>query len=662
MNFKNELENYIITLLNNSPYQNLSYQRKAILEGVQFFLYSFYMKPLMLRATFDDEIEYQDIQKYLESKWGTIEQSTFMKTMNLTTQQFFQVQTNNLFYNPFPVYSMDVGIGKTLIWLLSIVWALHCLKSEHLNIAIIIPPLIKPFYKEVIQNLKLPHHFTFITSPEDLTKKNLIDENKITSQFISETHFAISKDFDGWKGKKSLIKETNLKRAFKLNKHQYLALVLIDEFTSPINPLWSKKENYSETIAPYDILNKKLQIANMFGFWLSASKQHFLYGNNDNFIGMPYYIFSFPSEFIKKENVLKELQKKWLYHNPHFFIKHYWTSTNWDNDFWELFTQMKINLLKYEEKKNEYYQNFKSIIMELSNKINLANIDNIIKMIENYLSATNKEEKSFKRSKQNLEILLQKLKQDKFYSEPIEKIFIHIPFSELQQQKTLILLDDNWSKNKIKNFQNYLIENNHTLLSLENFQKEKKGVLIGSLDELWRGWNFQDFDNLIISYIADVNLEDIHQFFWRLDRIKSKEGKKSIFVYSYFWNNNLIEQYLENRKDISSEEYLVEVLFKEREKKIFEDLKETQQKLISETYKLRIEINNKASLTYKNQYEQELLNQITQDISSKIHTYFSAVNITDPTQQKNLLNLILKILKSNRDMIMMILENNFFQD
>ena len=73
------------------------------------------MKPLLLRAMFDDEIDLLDIQKFLDEKWGTIENSTYLKNMNINTQQLFQIQINNSFYNPFPVYSMDVGIGKTII-------------------------------------------------------------------------------------------------------------------------------------------------------------------------------------------------------------------------------------------------------------------------------------------------------------------------------------------------------------------------------------------------------------------------------------------------------------------------------------------------------------------------------------------------------------------
>jgi hypothetical protein len=73
------------------------------------------MKPLLLRAMFDDEIDLLDIQKFLDEKWGTIENSTYLKNMNISTQQLFQIQINNPFYNPFPVYSMDVGIGKTII-------------------------------------------------------------------------------------------------------------------------------------------------------------------------------------------------------------------------------------------------------------------------------------------------------------------------------------------------------------------------------------------------------------------------------------------------------------------------------------------------------------------------------------------------------------------
>ena len=73
------------------------------------------MKPLLLRAMFDDEIDLLDIQKFLDEKWGTIENSTYLQNMTISTQQLFQIQINNPFYNPFPVYSMDVGIGKTII-------------------------------------------------------------------------------------------------------------------------------------------------------------------------------------------------------------------------------------------------------------------------------------------------------------------------------------------------------------------------------------------------------------------------------------------------------------------------------------------------------------------------------------------------------------------
>lgn len=660
MVFQTKLETYIDALFEKSPYELLTFQKKAILEWVHFFLYSFYMKPLLLRAMFDDEIDLLDIQKFLDKKWGAIEDSTYLKNMNISTQQLFQIQVNNPFYNPFPVYSMDVGIGKTIIWLLSMVWVLHCLNAEHLNISIIIPQLIKPFYEEVIKNFNLPHHFTFITKPEDLRDNTLIDKKKITTKFISKTHIDISKEFDQWIGKKSLIKTSNIRKTFKLDKYQFLCFALIDEFTSPVNPLWHKQETYITSLAPYNLLNYQLNLASIFWFWLSASKQHIAYGNHDNFVGMPYYLFPFPTKFLKKEEVLKELTKKGLYQTPNLFIKHYGTSINWDNNFWELYTQMKINILDYETKKMEYAQSFKNIIMGLTKGIDLRKVDSIIEIIEDHLKLTLEEERKFKQAQTKLKWLLDKLKLTKFYSKSIEEVLAQIPFSEIQDQKTLILLDDNWSDKKIEDFKEKLIGKNHTILNLGNYQELNNGILIGSLDELGRGGNFQDFHNLIITYISDASLEDIHQFFWRIDRINSIWEKKNVFVYSYFGDNNLIEEYLKNRKDISSEEILVEVLFKEKEKKIFSKLKNAQQDLISISKKFQIELKETFSKPTINSYEQEFLDNITKDISSKIKSYLTMADITNPLNQKTLLKYILKLLLSNREMIKMIFENELF--
>lgn len=660
MDYKTKLETYIDSLFEKSPYELLTFQKKAILEWIHFFLYSFYMKPLLLRAMFDDEIDLLDIQKFLDEKWGTIENSTYLKNMNISTQQLFQIQINNPFYNPFPVYSMDVGIGKTIIWVLSMVWVLHCLNADHLNISIVIPQLIKPFYEEVIKNFNLPHHFTFITKPQDLREKKLIDREKITTKFLSQMHINISKEFDEWIGKKSLIKKSNIKKAFKLDKHQFLCFALIDEFTSPLNPLWHKKETYVTSLAPYNLLNYKLNLTSIFWFWLSASKQHIAYGNHDNFVGMPYYLFPFPTQFLKKEEVLEELTSKGLYHNNNFFIKHYGTSVDGDNNFWELYTQMQSNLLEYETKKMKYSEDFNNIIMGLAKGIDLRKVDAIIEMIDEHLKLTLEEEKKFKNAQKKLKALLDKLKMSKFYSKPIEEVLAQIPFSELQDQKTLILLDDNWNDKKIKEFIAKLIEKNHTILTLENYQGSSNGILVGSLDELGRWGNFQDFHNLIIAYISDASLEDIHQFFWRLDRINNIGGKKNVFVYSYFWDNNLIEKYLENRKDISSEEILVEVLFKEKEKKIFNDLKIKQQGLVSISQKLQIELTETFLKPSINVYEQEFLANISNDISSKIKSYLALTDIKNTINQKNLLKYIAKLLISNREMIKLIFENELF--
>lgn len=662
MDYQKKLETYIDTLFENSPYELLAFQKKAILEWIHFFLYSFYMKPLLLRAMFDDEIDLLDIQRFLDEKWGAIENSTYLKNMNISTQQLFQIQINNPFYNPFPVYSMDVGIGKTIIWVLSMVGVLHCLNAEHLNISIVIPQLIKPFYEEVIKNFKLPHHFTFITNPEDLRKKELIDKDKITSKFLSKTHIDISKEFDEWIDKKSLIKRSNIKKAFKLDKHQFLCFALIDEFTSPLNPLWHKKETYITSLAPYNLLNYQLNLTSIFWFWLSASKQHIAYGNHDNFVGMPYYVFPFPTQFLKKEEVLEELTKKGLYHNHNLFIKHFGTSVNEDNNFWELYTQMQTNLLDYETKKLKYAEDFNNIIMGLANGIDLRKVDAIIAMIEKHLKLTLEEEKRFKQAQKRLKDLLDKLKMSKFYSKPIEEVLAQIPFSEIQDQKTLILLDENWDEDKTKEFIAKLIEKNHNILTLKNYQESPNGILVGTLDELGRWGNFQDFHNLIIAYISDASLEDIHQFFWRIDRINSIGGKKNVFVYSYFWDNNFIEEYLENRKDISSEEILVEVIFKEKEKKIFNDLKIKQQGLVSISQKLQIELTETFAKPTTNCYEQEFLANISNDISSKIKSYLALTDIKNSINQKNLLNYIIKLLNSNKEMIKLIFENELFQN
>lgn len=323
---------------------------------------------------------------------------------------------------------------------------------------------------------------------------------------------------------------------------------------------------------------------------------------------------------------------------------------------------MKTNLLDYETKKLKYAEDFNNIIMGLAKGIDLRKVDAIIEMIEEHLKLTLEEEKKFKQAQKRLKDLLDKLKISKFYSKPIEEVLAQIPFSEIQEQKTLILLDENWDEDKIKEFIAKLIEKNHTILTLETYQESTNGILVGTLDELGRWGNFQDFHNLIIAYIADASLEDIHQFFWRIDRINSIGGKKNVFVYSYFWDNNSIEEYLDKRKDISSEEILVEMIFKEKEKKIFNDLKIKQQGLVSISQKLQIELTETFSKPSINVYEQEFLSNISNDISSKIKSYLALNDIKNSINQKNLLNYIVKLLLSNREMIKLIFENELFQN
>jgi len=199
---------------------------------------------------------------------------------------------------------------------------------------------------------------------------------------------------------------------------------------------------------------------------------------------MPYYLFPFPTQFLKKEEVLEELTNKGLYHNNNLFIKHYGTSVDGDNNFWELYTQMQSNLLDFETKKLKYAEDFNTIIMGLAKGIDLRKVDAIIAMIDEHLKLTLEEEKKFKQAQKRLKDLLDKLKLSKFYSKPIEEVLAQIPFSELQEQKTLILLDENWDEDKIKEFIAKLIEKNHTILTLENYQESSNGILVGSLDEL----------------------------------------------------------------------------------------------------------------------------------------------------------------------------------
>ena len=102
------------------------------------------------------------------------------------------------------------------------------------------------------------------------------------------------------------------------------------------------------------------------------------------------------------------------------------------------------------------------------------------------------------------------------------------------------------------------------------------------------------------------------------------------------------------------------MIFKEKEKKIFNDLKIKQQGLVSISQKLQIELTETFSKPLINVYEQEFLANISNDISSKIKSYLALTDIKNTINQKNLLKYITKLLISNREMIKLIFENELF--
>lgn len=658
---REKIEKYVTEKIMNTPYECLDFQKKMIVDGVQFFLVSFFLKPFILRMIFDDNLNNEEIKNFVLEKCGDVSNNTFFKKAHITLDDLIVIQTENIFYSPFPVFTLDVGIGKTLIGLLSIDAALHFLWGDKLNVMVIIPPLMKEFYQNTINNLNLTQNYTFITHTRQLTNKKLIDNKRITSKFISKKHLAISDEFDEWIGERKWdIAKSDIKKSFALQSHQYVAFALIDEFTSPVNPFLGHVFTEVDTeLPPFSFLNEKINLTSVFGFGLSASKNHFLYANNSNHRGLPYYMFSMPSEFIKKEDVLNELEWKWLYRQNHLLVKMYESNIKDCENFWDMYKQIQENYLAIRQQSRNFFDEARLIIRRLAQNIDLNQTNSLIELIENYFNNKKVEIKALKKEEIKLTNKMKSLKNKKFYSKAISNYFQDMPLVELQDKKILILLDKNWNRSKLQGLRKWLIDNKFILLDEHSHQEYQSGVLVGTLDELGRWGNFQEFDTLVMMYISDINLEDLHQFLGRIDRINSKGEMKNVYLFSYLQNTKFIEHMLRERKNLSSEKFIAEVIFQEKEKEMYQSIVQSQQDLVKTTESFKIELQQSFANTTIHDYGQKLLNNLAQDISNKVKHYLAFTNGWN--LEDELLSYVLKVLKENKPMIDMLYQNELFE-
>ena len=162
---------------------------------------------------------------------------------------------------------------------------------------------------------------------------------------------------------------------------------------------------------------------------------------------------------------------------------------------------------------------------------------------------------------------MENFKKESFYDIKISDILEDKGLVNLKDEKTIYLLDPEYKRlneNAIKELVKWFEKNDIKVFQKEWFNrdvldetlesKEHSGIaFVGYVDEIGKGLNLQDFDNIVILYANQCSFDDIYQSLGRVDRLWSNGKMKEVFLVHFEKNEEMFKKLIEKRKEISFE-------------------------------------------------------------------------------------------------------------
>ena len=381
--------------------------------------------------------------------------------------------------------------------------------------------------------------------------------------------------------------------------------------------------------------------------WLSAS-------SNKAILPTFWYIprlAEYYSSFLSKKAIIDELIQKGVYKESWFLYKNiYMNQTNmfryeeqlkklWtiNKEIFELVNANEKDLSKIIEvidlATNDFLEQEKYMI---ENDVFdwWKNLENFMNNLTNIIYSLNLKEKKEKIRKilslrKEIEKDIETTKEKLFYQLEIEDIINDKWLTDLHQMNTIYLLDTNFrrknSDKQLNNFVKYLEKEDVYVFTVKNYSRdaldqviaEKKKesddenariwwiALVWYVDEMWKGLNLQDFDNIVILYANQCSFDDIYQALGRIDRLGvdvSKE-KEAIFVH-FTKDEEFFDKLLWKRENLSYE-LRIEDYQVNKEIKV-KDVQNTTKKIETQIKGLESFINNSNIKNFILSYEKRV--------------------------------------------------------
>lgn len=380
--------------------------------------------------------------------------------------------------------------------------------------------------------------------------------------------------------------------------------------------------------------------------WLSAS-------SNKAILPTFWYIprlAEYYSSFLSKKDIIDELVQKGVYKDSWFLYKNIYMNHNnmasyeeqlkklWDinKKIFETVNANEKDLSKIIEvidlATNDFLSNEQEMI---ENKAFdwWENLENFVRNLTNIMYSLNiREKKANIRKmlsiKSEIEEKIEITKEKLFYELEIEDIINDKWLTDLHQKNTIYLLDKNFKRNKpnkLNNFVKYLEKEDIHVFTVKNYsrdaleqvieQKKKENddenariwwiALVWYVDEMWKGLNLQDFDNIVILYANQCSFDDIYQALGRIDRlgVDVLKEKEAIFVH-FTKDEEFFDKLLWKRENLSYE-LRIEDYQVNKEIKV-KDVQNTTKKIENQIKDLESFIENSDIKSYFVSYEEKV--------------------------------------------------------
>ena len=362
-----------------------------------------------------------------------------------------------------------------------------------------------------------------------------------------------------------------------------LPLCIIDEFSSTKTPIYRDDKSFIELFQPFLWNWKHLGLV---WVWLTASENTAIRPT----IWFYSYTADYFSKFIEKKDVIKELIDKWLYKETWFLYKNIYMNNTKIEEYQEQLEKIKVitkQIAQLAENKSKDIQAlidaFNVIMHDFLKKeedmINSwtfddwKNLEGLLKNLEwikiplgeiindNWL-------RDLVDNKEKLEEAIKNFKRDSFYLLNISDIIEDKWLVWLKDSKTIYLLDPSYKQNNPKALEDFVAwfkENEIHVFQVKGFSRDDLDktleknqwewiAIVGYIDEMWKWFNFQDFDNIVILYANQCSFDDIYQALGRIDRlgIDVSKQKEAIFIH-FTKNEEFFDKLLSKRSSLAQE-------------------------------------------------------------------------------------------------------------